>query len=249
MADESRKDDARSLEPSEYNRRISGGKGDATILIPAATVMLLRDGDDGLETIMLRRNSKIAFGGMWVFPGGRIDDTDGDPDDELEARARIAAAREAVEEASLEVDPASLVWVSHWTPPPVEIKRFSTWFYAARAPETDVTIDDGEIKEHRWIRPADALEQHREREIELVPPTFVTLHYLARHPSVDEALHALGEEGPRSYVTQMVRTDEGMAAMWQGDAGYEARDPAAQGPRHRLTMTREGFHFDDSGAA
>ena len=44
--------------------------------IDAATVVVLRDGDEGLETLMLRRNSKIAFGGMWVFPGGRVDDTD-----------------------------------------------------------------------------------------------------------------------------------------------------------------------------
>ena len=42
-------------------------------LIPAATVVLLRDGADGIETLMLRKNSKIAFAGMWVFPGGRID--------------------------------------------------------------------------------------------------------------------------------------------------------------------------------
>jgi len=41
--------------------------------VAAATVVLLRDGDEGLETLMLRRNSKIAFGGMWVFPGGRVD--------------------------------------------------------------------------------------------------------------------------------------------------------------------------------
>ena len=31
-------------------------------------------GDAGLETLMLRRNSKLEFaGGMWVWPGGRID--------------------------------------------------------------------------------------------------------------------------------------------------------------------------------
>ena len=39
----------------------------------AATVVLLRDGAGGLETLLLRRNSRIAFGGMWVFPGGRVD--------------------------------------------------------------------------------------------------------------------------------------------------------------------------------
>ena len=69
--------------------------------VQAATVVLLRDGDEGLETLMLKRNSKIAFGGMWVFPGGRVDDGDADPQapsDEL-GTARRAAVREAAEEA------------------------------------------------------------------------------------------------------------------------------------------------------
>ena len=38
--------------------------------IPAATVVLLRDADDGIEVLMLKKNSKITVGGMWVFPGG-----------------------------------------------------------------------------------------------------------------------------------------------------------------------------------
>ena len=45
--------------------------------VHAATVILLRDTGRGPETLMLRRNSKIAFGGMWVFPGGRVDPADG----------------------------------------------------------------------------------------------------------------------------------------------------------------------------
>lgn len=44
---------------------------------PAATVMLVRDGDSGLEVFMLRRTLNAAFaGGMYVFPGGRVDDAD-----------------------------------------------------------------------------------------------------------------------------------------------------------------------------
>ena len=59
--------------------------------------MLLRDGTAGLETLMLRRDSKVSFGGMWVFPGGRIDDGDREAagTDDEQASARHAAAREA----------------------------------------------------------------------------------------------------------------------------------------------------------
>lgn len=45
--------------------------------LPSATVILLRDAGDSLETLLLRRNSQLAFhGGAWVFPGGRIDPED-----------------------------------------------------------------------------------------------------------------------------------------------------------------------------
>ncbi|HEX6256321.1 MAG TPA: hypothetical protein VFZ70_10990 [Euzebyales bacterium] len=47
---------------------------------PASTVLVARDGDDGIEIYMQRRPASMAFvGGLWVFPGGRVDDADGDP--------------------------------------------------------------------------------------------------------------------------------------------------------------------------
>lgn len=43
----------------------------------AATVMLVRDGEDGLEVFMLRRNLNSDFvGGAYVFPGGAVDEVD-----------------------------------------------------------------------------------------------------------------------------------------------------------------------------
>jgi len=45
---------------------------------PAATVMLVRDADGGPEVFMLRRTDAAVFAaGMYVFPGGRVDDVDG----------------------------------------------------------------------------------------------------------------------------------------------------------------------------
>jgi len=44
---------------------------------PAATVMLLRDSDEGLEVLMTRRSDKASFApGAYVFPGGGIDEND-----------------------------------------------------------------------------------------------------------------------------------------------------------------------------
>jgi 8-oxo-dGTP pyrophosphatase MutT (NUDIX family) len=86
----------------------------------AATVALLRDGEEGLEVYLLRRVSTMAFApGMHVFPGGSVDARDADCDvawmgrsarswmtdlhcDEPQARALLcAAARETFEESGV----------------------------------------------------------------------------------------------------------------------------------------------------
>ena len=47
----------------------------------AATVVLVRDGADGIEVFLQRRVQQMAFaGGMTVFPGGGVDARDGDAD-------------------------------------------------------------------------------------------------------------------------------------------------------------------------
>lgn len=56
---------------------------------PAATVLLLREGRDGVEVLAIRRHEKLAFmGGMWVFPGGSVCAADASP----AVFARIPAA-------------------------------------------------------------------------------------------------------------------------------------------------------------
>lgn len=208
----------------------------------AATVVLLRDGEAGLETLMLRRNSKIAFGGMSVFPGGRIDPEDWAglaPEDEVGA-ARRAAVREAFEECGLRIEAGSVLHYSHWTPPMVQMRRFITWFFVARAGDGEVAIDHGEIRASAWMRPADALRRRDEGVIELAPPTIVTLSELAAHADVESALRAVASRKPERYQTVIAPGEDGMVAMWHGDAGYATADPKAAGPRHRIAMPKSG---------
>lgn len=214
--------------------------------VAAATVILVRDAADGIETLMLRRNSKIAFGGMWVFPGGRIDEEDraGSASADELAVARRAAVREAEEEAGLAVAEASLVPFSHWTPPAIAPVRFHTWFFLAPAPAGRVAIDQGEIHEHAWLRPEEALRRRDAQEIELAPPTFVTLFELASMGSVERALATAAARSPERYTTRIARSADGVVALWHGDAGYEAGDAALAGPRHRLWMLDSGWRYE-----
>jgi 8-oxo-dGTP pyrophosphatase MutT (NUDIX family) len=220
--------------------------------IPAATVILLRDAPEGVETLMLRRDTDLAFaGGAWVFPGGRIDEEDfpgavrSDHPDTVLVAARNAAARESMEEAGLAVDPEGFVWFAHWTPPALAAgRRFATWFFAARAPEGSVVVDDYEIREHQWIRPADALRRRDTGEILLIPPTWMTLHALASAASVDALLESMRAAEPSVYVTHIARVNGVTVSMWSGDAGYDDFDAERPGPRHRLVMDDAGWYLE-----
>ena len=198
--------------------------------IPAATVVLVRDGTVGLDVLLLRRSDVGAFAGMWVFPGGRVDAADPGADDL--ARACSAAVRESVEEIGVVLDPAGLRFWSHWTPPAASPKRFATWFFVAEAPDAAVTIDGHEIVEHVWLAPVEALE----RNLPMAPPTCVTLHQLARFDRVSDVLTLGPPDGVEYFFTNPARVEGGLAMLWHGDAGYESGDPAAPGARHRLTM-------------
>jgi 8-oxo-dGTP pyrophosphatase MutT (NUDIX family) len=218
-------------------------------LRPAATVVVVRDGTgpDGapcLETLMLRRNDHGQFGGMWVFPGGRVDDDDldpGVPDDEM-AAGRRAAAREAREEAGLVLDPAALVPLSHWRPPSTAPKGFATWFFVAAGSDADVEVDGHEIHEHAWLTPAEVLRRRDAGEVTLVPPTFVTLTVLAEHPTVADLFAALHAATPERFHTQIGKDGTTAMACWHGDDSYEAL-PGPTGARHRLIMADDGWRY------
>jgi len=79
--------------------------------LPAATVLLLRDGPDGLEVLMTRRAMTASFApGAYVFPGGGIDAADAQAhamarhrpgQDARRLTQAIAAIRESFEELGL----------------------------------------------------------------------------------------------------------------------------------------------------
>lgn len=198
---------------------------------------------------MLRRNDRVAFhGGAWVFPGGRVDDADSrhghDGDDET-AVARIAAAREAHEEAGLVIEPAGLVPFAHWTTPVGLPKRFATWFFLAPVAETaDVRVDGSEIVDHRWLTPAQALGLRDSGELELPGPTYVSLLGFAPERSVASLAARLERAPVERFVPRLLKLDDGRCALYAEDAGYESLDFDAPGARHRLVMRGNAWRYE-----
>ena len=213
---------------------------------PASTVVLLRDSDSGMETLMLKRNKALMFaGGLWVFPRGALEPADIEAaDGDISKAARIAAAREAEEECGLRPDTENMVHLSHWTTPVVEPKRFETWIYAAPlAEDADVAIDGSEIHDFAWILVKDAVAQHEAGEFGMLPPTYITLLSLLRYPTTAEMTAGESEIPPPYVFPVFTKADGKMAVLFQGDAGYETGDGGMAGPQHRAIMQEKGWEY------
>src|ERR1700722_140262 len=98
----------------------------------AASVILLRGGADALELLLVKRTPEARFmGGVWVFPGGAVDQGEGDGDE----AHRAAAIRELREEAAITIEgPDALVKFSRWITPAEVRMRFDTHFFLASLP-------------------------------------------------------------------------------------------------------------------
>lgn len=201
---------------------------------------------------MVRRNVELAFGGMWTFPGGAIDPSDGPMPTELDETSHAwdtpelvrtaarAAARETLEETGLTCDPTSLTWFSHWIPPKRPgLKRFATWFFLAPGATGELVVDRTENSDARWIAPSDALAANAEGDFPLAVPTWVSLDDLASFDS-PESLIADAATAVRIHHTRHFRTESLPVLVWSGDAAHATGDLDAPGPRNRVEMSPDG---------
>jgi 8-oxo-dGTP pyrophosphatase MutT (NUDIX family) len=202
----------------------------------AGTVVILRDGPDGLEVLLIRRPASGSFAGAWVFPGGVVEAGDVRPSEDEVDGARRAAIRETFEEVGLV--PSGLMTLSQWIPPAEAPKRVRTWFFVAADTGGDIVAAPTEVAAWRWLRPADALAQHATGELKLVPPTWVTLHALLGVLDTRSALAAAA--APGRFETHVLREPDGLSYLWDGDAEH----PNGGGGRHRLRTATLPWRYE-----
>ncbi|HYZ71162.1 MAG TPA: NUDIX domain-containing protein [Thermoleophilaceae bacterium] len=191
-------------------------EGEPTPARAAASAILLRDGAEGLEVLLVQRNPRARFmGGAWVFPGGAVHPEDVGP--------AATARRELAEEAGIELDASEeLVPFSRWITP-LEVKvRFDTFFFLAAAPPgANGRPDDGETVALRWLRPAEALEAGRRGELMLVFPTIKHLEQLVEVESVVAGLARAREQTVEPVLPRVVGEGREIRVLLPGEEGYE----------------------------
>lgn len=190
---------------------------------PAASVVLLRRGgkhdDRALEVLLLKRTEKARFmPGVWVFPGGGLDECDG----EGEEAYRACAARELAEEAGIEL-PADeeLILFSRWITPEVISRRFDAWFFLALAPAHTPPKPDGvETVKAAWFEPEAALAAQAAGDLVLAFPTVHQLSSLSEFQSSEEAIEACRERQVEPILPKVVGSRDDHRVVLPGDPDY-----------------------------
>lgn len=178
----------------------------------ASTVLLLRDGSDGLEVWLQRRPATMIFAAnVHVFPGGAVEPDDAalevgtdvlarhaktwQDDDLLRVAALLGAAvRETREESGVWLDPAELVPWSRWVTPVGMPRRFDARFFLARCPGDQLPlVDTAEVVRASWFVVAGAVARFGAGDLPMWPPTIANLIALAPHDDVASALAAAPE--------------------------------------------------------
>lgn len=188
-------------------------------LIPSATILLLRDGAQGLEVFMVVRHHKIdSFSGALVFPGGKVDKGDthdivrtridgAEGLDDREFSMRVASVREAYEECGV------LLARSERTGKLVDAAQLRD-LEPMRDALNRNEIDVGTLLERGGLRLAADLLTPFAHWItpNLMPKRFDTHFYLAAAPEDHLAVH----DGSESVDSVWIRPADAMA---ENDAG------------------------------
>lgn len=184
---------------------------------PAATVVVARDGAEGVEVLVLERSAQSRFApGFFVFPGGSVD-----PGDDVLAErwfgsaeevARACAVRELYEEVGILAtaeglvaapdgappieglafeppSPEAMPQLSRWIAPEFLPVRFDARFYSVAAPGDLEPVPDGiEIGRAWWARADGIVAQAAAGKAPLMWPTFKTMQSLRECVNVADVL-------------------------------------------------------------
>lgn len=123
-------------------------------------------------------------------------------------------------ELALEVD--QLHYFSRWVTHAGSPRRYDTRFFIARMPQGQVAQHDGgELVDHRWLKPAEALRLNSQGKLNLMFPTQKTIEKLTEFREVEEALNYTRNAVPVTPMTPRLTVGAGgKKLLLPGDLAY-----------------------------
>ncbi len=127
-----------------------------------------------------------------------------------------------MEKEDIYLDLSKIVYFSHWTTPVGPPRRYSTRFFVTRVePNFELSHDNGETVESRWINPALALELSEAGEIEIIFPTVKNICRLLNFSQSDDLLAGLMELSDiKEIVPRIDVNGNELKILIPGDEGY-----------------------------
>lgn len=215
----------------------------------SSTVLLLRDFNNSLQVLLVRRNDKLkTAGGLWVFPGGRVDDVDFQDKNDNFLAAKNGAVRETLEETGITIPFSGLTPFAHWTTPVGIPRRFATWFFAACVKDgEEIQVDGSEIVDYKWLSPTEAIELQAKDEISIMPPTYISLREVVEHNDSRSAFRSLEAKQVLHFNPKRIPgADGGSVIVYDNDAAYDNALIDTPGRRNRIYKDDMGWHHECS---
>ncbi len=118
-----------------------------------------------------------------------------------------------------------LVLCARWITPEALSRRYDARFFLAEAPsDVDVSAERGELVEHVWIAPAEALRRYFEHRFSMLYPTAKTLGWLEEGRSVEEWRRRFLRQEVRPLLPRLRRVNGEVIPVLPGEPGYDDRD-------------------------
>jgi 8-oxo-dGTP pyrophosphatase MutT (NUDIX family) len=119
-----------------------------------------------------------------------------------------------------------MTYFSHWITPLGAPRRYDTRFFVAVAPEAQQPLHDNrETINHVWVRPGEALDQHKQKKFDMRTPTIHTLRLFAEHDSVASLIQRMQALGDIPVIEPRIAKNG--RRVLPGDPDYEAAGTAA----------------------
>jgi 8-oxo-dGTP pyrophosphatase MutT (NUDIX family) len=137
---------------------------------------------------------------------------------------------EVCREEGLRLSLGSVHYFAHWITPTAAPRRFDTRFFVAPAPvDQEPLHNPGELIDQAWIRPADAIEGHRQGGFDLILPTIRNLEAIGRFATAGELLSAAATNDEVPTITpRLVQDDDGLRILLPGDPGYVVHETSTE---------------------
>lgn len=153
------------------------------------------------------------------------------PDPEALAREREALVGgrklfiDIVSGLELRLDGDRLLLCARWITPESLSRRYDARFFLTAAPpETEVSAELGELVEHVWIRPAEALERYFNYDFRMLFPTARTLSWLEVGASVAEWREQFRDVAVRAILPRLRRVEGEVVPVMPGEPRYDERE-------------------------